>query len=132
MLKFDAKAPIVLVGGAGVVGQRLGPLLARLEQRPLLVAGRSAERAKATLKAVESAGGEARFVALDLNAPSGVLAASAVVGLVNDPQDTLLLAALRGSVPFVDITRWTSLMARAVVPVVAMITLALLSWKRFI
>jgi short-subunit dehydrogenase involved in D-alanine esterification of teichoic acids len=61
MFRLDAKAPIVLVGGGGVIGRRLAPLLSRLEGRALIVAGRSAERAAPTLALVRGAGGEARF-----------------------------------------------------------------------
>ncbi|GAA2718369.1 hypothetical protein [Streptomyces luteosporeus] len=36
-----------------------------------------------------------------------------VVGTVNDPDDRVLRAALRGGVPYVNITRWTSRLQRA-------------------
>jgi hypothetical protein len=114
MFALDARAPVVLVGGGGVVGQRLAPLLSMLEGRPLVIAGRSAEHAALTLAAVRAAGGDARFLPLDLAAPAGRLAASAVLGLVNDPHDALLLAAVGAGVPFVDITRWTTRLAVAV------------------
>lgn len=113
MFRYEPNAPVALVGGAGVVGQRLAPLLAKLEGRPLLIAGRSEERAAASLAAARAAGGEAQFAALDLSSPSQTRAVSAVVGLVNDPDDLLLMAAVRAGVPFVDITRWTARLAAA-------------------
>lgn len=114
--------PIVLVGGSGVVGLRLALLLGRLEQRPLLIAGRSSSRAQPVLDELRAAGVEARFFELDVaQQPGGETvrvrlppSASAVVGLVNDPHDALLGAALEAAVPFVDITRWTTRFSVAV------------------
>ena len=120
MLQLDHEAPILLVGGGGVVGRRLAPLLTRFEARPLLIAGRSRERAAATIGAVQALGGEASFAALDLAGPVGTWSVAAVICLVNDPQDKLLLAAVGAGVPFVDITRWTTRLASAV----ARVTLA--------
>jgi hypothetical protein len=114
MFIHNPDAPVVLVGGSGVVGRRLAPLLARLEGRPLILTGRRPAAAETTLAAVRSVGGDARFVPLDLSSPAGRLSVSAVVGLVNDPRDALLLATMDAGVPFVDITRWTSRVTRAV------------------
>jgi saccharopine dehydrogenase-like NADP-dependent oxidoreductase len=117
-VRFDERGPVVLVGGAGVVGQRLARLLGR-EGHAVTIAGRSEERARASLEAARGGGAEARFLAWDLGARSASghgepVGASALVGLVNDPGDVVLDAALAGGVPYVDITRWTSRMAAAV------------------
>jgi short subunit dehydrogenase-like uncharacterized protein len=112
MFELDRRAPIVLVGGSGVVGRRLAPLLARHEGRALTIVGRSRERASAVVAAVDAAQGEARFVALDRARQP--LPAAAVISLVNDPADSLLMAAMHAGVPFVDITRWTSRVGAAV------------------
>lgn len=115
-VRFDETGPVVLVGGAGVVGQRLARLLGR-EGRAVTIAGRSEDRARAALDAARSAGAEASFLPWELGAPSGPgepVSASVLVGLVNDPGDVVLDAALAGGVPYVDITRWTSRMAAAV------------------
>ena len=116
LLHHDPSAPVLLAGGGGVVGRRLAPLLIELDARPLLIGGRSAERAEHSLSAVRAAGGEAHFVALDLAAPPAAeaLSVSAVVGLVNDPQDRLLSAPASAGVPYVDITRWTTRLASAI------------------
>ncbi len=98
-----------------MVGRQLAPLLATQEQRALLIAGRTERNAAATLAAVRGVGGDASYLRLDLGAqPERRVAASAIVGLVNDPRDSLLSSAVSARVPFVDITRWTPRVAAAV------------------
>ncbi|WP_342378611.1 saccharopine dehydrogenase [Myxococcus stipitatus] len=100
---------VVLVGGYGVVGLRLASLLReRHPELPLIIAGRRSEPAQALAERL----GRARGVALDIRAPSplSVLGGRprAVVSLVNDPEDHLMMSAARDAVPLLDITRWTS------------------------
>lgn len=104
----------MLVGGSGVLGRNLAPLLARERLAgEIVVAGRDPARAQPVLDAVRSAGQSARFecVVLGEQAPGMPVPASLVIGLVNDPADTLLMAAMAAGVPFVDVTRWTSRVA---------------------
>jgi NAD(P)-dependent dehydrogenase (short-subunit alcohol dehydrogenase family) len=102
-------APIVIVGGSGLIGRALAPLLAQQEGRPLVLTGRSAERARLALDAVQAAGGRARFEPFTIGADTdATLPACAIVGLVTDERDLLLSSAVSAGIPFVDITRWTS------------------------
>jgi saccharopine dehydrogenase-like NADP-dependent oxidoreductase len=104
----------VLVGGSGVVGRSLAPLLAKAQLAgEIVVAGRDPARAQPVLDAVRSAGASARFerIVLGEQAHGPPVPASLVIGLVNDPADALLAAAMSAGVPFVDVTRWTSRMA---------------------
>ncbi|WP_344975522.1 saccharopine dehydrogenase family protein [Salinactinospora qingdaonensis] len=106
-LHHDPHGPVLLVGGYGTVGSALARAAAA--HWPLLLAGRSPQRAH-DLAAETSA--EVR--AWDLSDPTPFSAtARAVVTLVNDPHDRVLTAALRGGVAYVDITRWTSRLQRA-------------------
>ncbi len=76
---------------------------------PLLLTGRSMERGR-HLAAETSAA----LRVWDLADPAPFRAGvRAVAGLVNDPDDRVLRAAITGGVPFVDITRWTSRLQRA-------------------
>jgi len=106
--------PIVLVGGSGVVGRALAPLLGRLESREIVVAGRTEANAAPVIESVRTLGRDARFVLYTIGEERGHrLPASVVVGLVNDPCDHLLESAYFSGVPFVDITRWTTRMLGA-------------------
>lgn len=111
-LRHAPEGPIVLVGGSGVVGRALIPLLHRLEGRPLVVTGRSAARAEEALVAARALGVDATFLPYAVGETLSTRA-SAVIGLVNDPDDALLGQVVAASVPFVDITRWTSRVAVA-------------------
>jgi hypothetical protein len=109
-----ARGPVVLVGGSGVVGRNLAPLLARERLADeIVVAGRDPARAQPVLDAARIEGQSARFerIVLGERAPGLPVPASLVIGLVNDPADALLAAAMAAGVPFVDVTRWTSRMA---------------------
>jgi hypothetical protein len=109
-----ADGPIVLVGGSGVVGRALAPLLGRLESREIVVAGRTEANAAPVIESVRTLGRDARFASYAIGEESSNrLPASVVVGLVNDPADHLLQAAYSAGVPSVDITRWTTRMVGA-------------------
>ncbi|MER6914771.1 saccharopine dehydrogenase [Streptomyces sp. NPDC000594] len=107
-LVHDPHAPVLLVGGYGTVGAELARSAAG--RWPLLLAGRTPARAAALC---EETGAEA--LRWDLSGPEPFHASvRAVVSLVNDPGDRVLRAALRGGVPYTDVTRWTARMQRAV------------------
>jgi hypothetical protein len=118
-MRFEHRAsgPLVLVGGTGVVGRNLAPLLAQARLADeIVVAGRDPARAEPVLDSVRRAGQSARFehIVLGERAKTTPLSASLVIGLVNDPANALLAAAMDGGVPFVDVTRWTSRVAATV------------------
>ncbi|WP_245689553.1 saccharopine dehydrogenase [Streptomyces chattanoogensis] len=106
-LAFDAAGPVLLVGGYGTVGAELARLAA--PSWPLLLTGRTVARGEAL---AEETG--ARVERWDLTGPEPFRAGvRAVAGVVNDPDDRVLRAAIRGGVPYVDITRWTARLQRA-------------------
>ncbi|MEU6314975.1 saccharopine dehydrogenase [Streptomyces sp. NPDC047014] len=107
-LRHDPSAPVLITGGYGTVGAEIARMLA--PTTPTLLTGRSPERGRAL---AEETGAEVR--AWDLGSPAPFRAAvSAVVNSVNDPDDRVLRAAVLGGVPYVDITRWTARLQRAV------------------
>ncbi|MFI5527898.1 saccharopine dehydrogenase [Kitasatospora sp. NPDC051853] len=106
-LSHDPAGPVLLLGGYGTVGAELARAAAPFW--PLLLAGRSPERAAALCR---ETGAVARR--WDLADPEPFTAGvRAVVALVNDPADRALAAALRGGVPYVDVTRWTARLQRS-------------------
>ncbi|MEV7506622.1 saccharopine dehydrogenase [Streptomyces sp. NPDC091201] len=107
-LQYDPSAPVLVTGGYGTVGTEIARLITPAS--PVLLTGRSPERGRAL---AEETGAEVR--AWDLGSPQPFRAAvRAVVNAVNDPDDRVLRAAVRGGVPYVDITRWTARVQRAV------------------
>ncbi|MFE7316036.1 saccharopine dehydrogenase [Streptomyces sp. NPDC057555] len=106
-LQLDVTGPVLVVGGYGTVGGELARLAAA--SWPLVLTGRTPERGRGLADEVE-----AEVRRWDLADPEPFSAkARAVISAVNDPADRVLLAALRGGVPYVDITRWTARMQRA-------------------
>lgn len=129
------QAPVLIVGGYGVVGAQAARLLRERHPRlPLLLGGRRPERGAALGAEL----GQAEAVALDLAAPAASLASAtpragsrdpsaaptdllaalperpaAILCAVNDPGDRLLAAAIEHRIPIADITRWTALVHRA-------------------
>jgi hypothetical protein len=106
-IQLDLTGPVLVVGGYGTVGGDLTRLAA--PSWPLLLTGRSPERGRAL---AEEVGATVRR--WDLSDPEPFSArVRAVISTVNDPDDRVLRAALRGGVPYVDITRWTARLQRA-------------------
>ncbi|NTW40899.1 MAG: saccharopine dehydrogenase [Cellulomonadaceae bacterium] len=109
MLTFDTAGPVLVVGGAGIVGTEILALLrSHRPETDVTVATRSPDRAAA---AVERFG--AGVAQWDVTEPAPPLTVRAVVSAVNDPHDHILLSCLHGGVPLVDITRWTSRLQQA-------------------
>lgn len=91
--------PIVLVGGRGVVGRHIAAVLRSEALGPICITSRS----PTALGSVDTS-----TIQLDLSSKQPFrFRARAVVGLVNDPDNRLMRAAVEGGVPFVDITRYT-------------------------
>ncbi|MFI0717111.1 saccharopine dehydrogenase [Streptomyces inhibens] len=106
-IQLDLTGPVLVVGGYGTVGGELTRLAA--PSWPLLLTGRTPERGRALADEVG-----ASLQRWDLSDPEPFTAkVRAVIGAVNDPDDRVLLAAIRGGVPYVDITRWTARLQRA-------------------
>ncbi|MEO3976598.1 saccharopine dehydrogenase [Streptomyces sp. CAU 1734] len=106
-LTLDPTGPVLLVGGYGTVGAELARMIA--PARPLLLAGRTVERGEALARETG-----ARVVRWDLAAAEPFTArVSAVIAVVNDPDDRVLRAAIRGGVPYADLARWTARVQRA-------------------
>ncbi|MEH0639592.1 saccharopine dehydrogenase [Streptomyces bottropensis] len=107
-LRHDPSGPVLITGGYGTVGAEIARMVAA--DLPTLLTGRSHERGRALAAEL---GGEAR--AWDLSAPAPFHAdVRAVISAVNDPEDRVLRGAVAGGVPYVDITRWTTRLQRAV------------------
>ncbi|ROZ43296.1 saccharopine dehydrogenase [Rhodococcus sp. WS3] len=106
-LRHDPDGAILVAGGYGTVGSALTALLA--PDFLLLLTGRTPE------KGAELARRHGASVRRwDLTDPTPFDAsARAVVSTVNDPHDRVLTAAVQAGIPYVDITRWTTRVARA-------------------
>ncbi|MEU6330369.1 saccharopine dehydrogenase [Streptomyces sp. NPDC047049] len=107
-IQLELTGPVLVVGGYGTVGGELARLAA--PYWPLVLTGRTPERGRAL---AEELGAQVRR--WDLSDPAPFSAkVRAVISAVNDPADRVLLAATRGGVPYVDLTRWTTRLQRAV------------------
>lgn len=107
-IALELTGPVLVVGGYGTVGGELARLAA--PYWPLLLTGRTPERGRAL---ADEVGAQVRR--WDLSDPEPFSAkVRAVISAVNDPEDRVLSAAIRGGVPYVDLTRWTARLQRAV------------------
>ncbi|MER6518658.1 saccharopine dehydrogenase [Streptomyces sp. NPDC001553] len=107
-LHADPSGPVLITGGYGTVGAEISRILA--VDTPTLLTGRNPDRGRALAAEV---GAEVR--AWDLADPAPFRAGvRAVISSVNDPEDRVLHAAAAAGVPYVDITRWTGRLQRAV------------------
>ncbi|WP_327704252.1 saccharopine dehydrogenase [Streptomyces decoyicus] len=107
-IALELTGPVLVVGGYGTVGGELARLAA--PYWPLLLTGRTPERGRAL---ADEVGAQVRR--WDLSDPEPFSAkVRAVISAVSDPEDRVLSAAIRGGVPYVDLTRWTARLQRAV------------------
>lgn len=108
---MTGSGPVLIAGGYGLVGAQVAELLrARHPDLPIVLGGRRPETAAGI---AERLGADVTRLDVMADDPLGELAPSAVIAAVNDPDDRLLMAAVHAGVPYVDITRWTSLVRRA-------------------
>jgi len=117
-MKNENSNAVLIAGGYGVVGSQIAEIIRQRHPTiPLLLGGRNPNHAKALVQRL----GNAEAVALDLESTSPLEGLSfkpaAVLNVVNDPHDYLLLDCARRGVSYVDITRWTERMSAAVVSV---------------
>ena len=108
---------VLLVGGYGVVGTQAAELLRRHHPQLRLVIG---GRTLAAAQALATRLGDVEALVVDTRTPDPLAKAgplAAVAGLVHDPDDHLLRAAIRRGIAYVDITRGVTAQARAYVAV---------------
>ena len=110
----ETENAVLIAGGYGVVGSQIARLVRkRRPDLPLIIGGRNPDKAESLARELTNA----ETARLDIEAPNplsqfdGKL--GAVIEVVNDPSDYLLLDAVRAGIPFVDITRWTELFRQA-------------------
>ena len=84
---------------------------------PLIIGGRNPAKAETLVRELRNA----TFAMLDMEQPNPLngVKPRAILAVVNDPLDYLLLDAVRGGIPYVDITRWTERVKVAVASVSA-------------
>lgn len=106
-LKLDTSGPVLIVGGYGTVGAALTQHAQG--EWPLLLTGRNPDRGS------HLTNDRVTVRAWDLNQSEPFEArVRAVISTVNDPNDRVLRAAVSAGIPYVDVTRWTSRVTRAV------------------
>ncbi|VXC25779.1 Saccharopine dehydrogenase [Arthrobacter sp. 9V] len=107
LLELDTAGPVLIVGGYGTVGTALTRLAST--EWPLLLTGRNPERGS------HLTGHNVSVQKWDLNHSEPFAAkVRAVISTVNDPHDRVLRAAVGSGIPYVDVTRWTSRVTRAI------------------
>lgn len=105
---------ILIVGGYGVVGRQIAGLIAaRNPGVELWIGGRSTQAAGAC--AALFPGARAIVVDVDSLDPLAGIAElpDVIVAVANDRDDNLLLAAARRGIAYIDITRWTPRLLKA-------------------
>lgn len=96
---------ILIAGGYGVVGRQVAALIRqRYPDLRLIIAGRNLEKAAALAHEL----GHASNLQLDVEQPNPLRGEnpSAILAVVNDPQDYLLMDAVQQGIPYLDVTRW--------------------------
>lgn len=97
---------VLIAGGYGVVGQQAAQVIRqRHPDLPLIIAGRNSTKAKTLASELRNAD----IAILDVEQPNPLkgIKPRAILAMVNDPQDYLLMDAIRVGIPYMDITRWT-------------------------
>lgn len=109
----DISGRIVIAGGYGVVGRQIARLIAsEHSQHGLSLGGRypktvTLDAAIAAAELIEIDTAHAKPLSGHQGAPL------AVINVVNDPQDNLLLECANRGIPYLDITRWTARVEQA-------------------
>ena len=99
-------APLLIVGGYGLVGEQVARLLRRRHpDLPLLLAGRHPENGRGLAAALGNAGTVAIDVASAQPLDGLPVRPRAVLGVVSDPHDHLIVDAMRRGIPMADIHR---------------------------
>jgi saccharopine dehydrogenase-like NADP-dependent oxidoreductase len=106
MGRMNTNDAVLIAGGYGVVGQQAAQVIRqRHPDLPLIIGGRNPAKAETLARELTNAD----IAMLDVEQPNPLngLRPRAILAVVNDPLDYLLLDAVRGGIPYVDITRWT-------------------------
>ncbi|NEQ47178.1 MAG: saccharopine dehydrogenase [Leptolyngbya sp. SIOISBB] len=96
---------ILIAGGYGVVGRQVATLIRqRHPDLQLIIAGRNLEKAAALATELGNANG----MQLDVEQPNPLRGQhpSAILAVVNDPYNYLLMDAVQRGIPYLDVTRW--------------------------
>ncbi|BAH44745.1 hypothetical protein BBR47_37680 [Brevibacillus brevis NBRC 100599] len=104
---------VLIVGGYGTVGSQIAKILHdRHPTLELLLGGRSAG------KPLPFASTRLKPFLLDISKSDPLAHApddlALIISAVNDPDDKLLLAAVRRQIPLIDVTRWTERFTRSI------------------
>ncbi|MET9222089.1 hypothetical protein ACIOC1_06675 [Streptomyces sp. NPDC088197] len=100
-----ARPPLLIVGGYGVVGEHAARLIRqRHPDLPIVLAGRNPERATALAARI---GASTAVIDVRAERPLGALPErpAAVLAVVSDPGDHLIVDAMRRGIPIADINR---------------------------
>jgi hypothetical protein len=107
-VREDAMRQVILVGGYGVVGAQVAHWIRRRHpSKEIVLAGRNPARADDLAHRLGAGTARVDIADRDPLAEVDPRPGAVVVGLVNDPEEHLLLAAVRRGLPVLDITRWT-------------------------
>jgi saccharopine dehydrogenase-like NADP-dependent oxidoreductase len=116
MSKLQDEKSILIVVGYGIVGKQIASILRqRFRKILLIIAGRDFNKAKEFAETL----GYAEGIAIDVTQVSqisplyGKLAA--VVTATNDPNNYILLDAIRNHISYIDVTRWTTRFKEAII-----------------
>ncbi|MEM9542719.1 MAG: saccharopine dehydrogenase NADP-binding domain-containing protein [Cyanobacteria bacterium P01_E01_bin.42] len=104
---------ILIAGSYGVVGRQVATLIRqRHPDLPLIVAGRNREKAQALAEEL----GNANSLQLDVEQPNPLQGKQprAIIAVVNDSHDYLLMDAVQQGIPYLDVTRWTERMRASI------------------
>lgn len=111
LFRLDGKTAVV-IGGTGVLGGRFCEVLAAAGAR-VVVAGQSEERGAAAAAGIESRGGTATFVPVDVASRASVRALAAEVESYGGADILVNAPGVNSSTPFADLTddEWDRLLA---------------------
>jgi saccharopine dehydrogenase-like NADP-dependent oxidoreductase len=112
-MKVNIEDALLIAGGYGVVGQQTAQVIRqRHPALPLLIAGRNPAKGEPLVHELTNAD----TVKLDVEQPNPLkgIKPRAILAIVNDPHNHLLMDAVRGRIPYLDITRWTERLQAAV------------------
>ena len=115
-MKVDLSKAVLIVGGYGVVGSQIAQIFRQRHPHvPLVLAGRNPSQGEQLVKRL----GNAEAVKLDVESDSPLATLkslpAAVLSVVNDPYNHLLIDSARNGIAYVDIARWTERMREATV-----------------
>ncbi|WP_299488304.1 saccharopine dehydrogenase [Acaryochloris sp. IP29b_bin.137] len=103
---MNAATSILIAGGYGVVGRQLAMLIRQCRpDLPLIIAGRNLAKAEAL--AIELDHASALQLDVEQSNPLQGAQPRAIVALVNDPHDYLLMDAVQNGIPYLDVARWS-------------------------